>query len=105
MSSACRCVVGRLAGRVVGDELQAQAPRLGGLLGELLLLAVEEAVRRAREDHDLVLDIAPGECLVELVDLRLRDTLVRAAEEAEHRALILARPVRGSRTAAARGPP
>ena len=56
----------------------------------LLLAAVEERVRRALVDVDLVLDRQRG---VERGDLVGRDVLVVAGEQAEHRDLGLGRAV------------
>ncbi len=55
---------GRRSG-VVGHESEHAVPRILGLGRELLLLAVEEAVRRAVVDHDLVVDACGCERIVE----------------------------------------
>ena len=72
------------------DEAQDALPRIGRCVGELLLLAVEEAVRRAVVRHELVLDAGLGEGLLEGGVVLGRDVLVVAGLEREDRALHLA---------------
>src|SRR5882724_7633931 len=50
---------------VLRQEGEHPLPRLGGGVGELLLFAVEEAVRRPVEDDDLVRHAGRGQRLVE----------------------------------------
>ena len=55
--TSCPSCPGRSRGsRVLRDELERSLPGVVGRLRELLLLAIEEAVRRAVVDDDLVLD-------------------------------------------------
>src|SRR4051795_8767891 len=72
-------------------EGEDAAPGVLARVGELLLLAVEEGVRRARVDVEVVLDARLVEAAGELVDLVLRDPLVGAAEQAEDRPVHLRR--------------
>src|SRR5581483_11573361 len=69
------------------DEREHAPPRVLGRLRELLLLAVEEAVRGARVRDDLVLDAGRGERLVEGRVHLGGDVLVGARLEREDRAL------------------
>ena len=47
------------------DERERAAPGVGRRVGELGLLAIEEAVRRTVVDDELVLDAGAGERLLE----------------------------------------
>src|SRR4051794_6828825 len=67
------------------EEAEDPSPGVLGCVGELVLLAVEERMRRARVGHDLVLDAGLGKCLLERRHLLGRDRLVGAAEETEDR--------------------
>ena len=64
-------------------------PRILGGGGELVLLAVEEAVRRAFVGDDLVLDARIGERLLEGCVVLGRDVLVGAGLERKDRSLQL----------------
>src|SRR5947209_9738562 len=55
--------------RVGSDKIQDASPGICRFVGILLLAAVEEAVRRSRIGDDFMLDVGPGECIVELFDL------------------------------------
>src|SRR5882672_6139423 len=77
------------------DEALHPAPRVGGGVGEFLVFAVEEAVGRAGIDGGVVLDVALATGLVELIDVGLRNALVSAAEQREHRALVARHRVDG----------
>src|SRR5260370_30162541 len=72
--------------RMRADELEHAQPGVGALLLELGIVLVEEAVRRAGVDDDLVLDAGRIQRLVEALHVLERDSLVRAAKESEHRA-------------------
>ena len=91
------------APRVTLDERERARPRVGRRVGELLELAVEEAVRRAVVDRDLVLDASRLECLLELADVLDRDARVGAAHQGEDRRLELVRAL-GRPRAGRRGP-
>src|SRR5438552_3071359 len=73
--------------RVPGEEIQGAPPGVVRVPLELLLLAVEEAVRRALVDHDLVLDPGGVERRVEGVVVLDRNGGVRASLEREDRSL------------------
>src|SRR6185295_16311212 len=67
------------------DELLHAPPGIGRGLLELVVLPVEEAVRRPGIDRRVVTDpraLARG---LELVDVGLRDALVGAPEDRQHR--------------------
>ena len=76
------------------DEGKNPAPRIGRGVGELLLLPIEEAVRGAVVNHDLVLDTGLRERLLEGAHLIDGDALVGAAHQPEDRRLELAGPLR-----------
>src|SRR5690606_27803429 len=67
------------------EELHDPAPGVGGLFGELLLLAVEEGVRRALVHDDLVLHPFPLQGLAEGIHDIERDAGVVTGLQAEHR--------------------
>src|SRR5437764_7016043 len=71
------------------EELHHPAPGVVRGLGVVLLLAVEEAVGRSLEGHDLVLDACVRERLLEGCVVLGGDVRVRAALEREHRRLDL----------------
>src|SRR5689334_10423108 len=71
------------AGPHAGEEVEHPPPRVGARVGELVVLAVEEGVRRARVHDDLVVRPARVERLLELGDRLDRDARVVAAEQAE----------------------
>src|SRR4051812_13696052 len=71
------------------DEVERAPPGVVGRLLELLLLAVEEAVRRAVELDQLVLLAGPAERLLELEVVLVRDALVGPALEGQDRRLEL----------------
>ena len=58
------------------DEPECPPPRLDGRLLELLLLAIEEAVRCAFELDELVLDIREPQRALELEVVLVADSLV-----------------------------
>ena len=97
--TSCRSCPGRSRGsRVRGDELERAAPGVVGVGLELLLLAVEEAVRCAVVADDLVLDARAGQRLVERGVVLGGDVRVGARLQREDRALDLRRRARpGSR--------
>src|SRR5438874_608838 len=68
------------------DEPECPPPRLVGRLLELLLLAIEEAVRCAFELDELVLDIREPQRALKLEVVLVADGLVGAALEREDRA-------------------
>src|SRR5256885_10870524 len=68
------------------DEPERPTPGVIGCLLELLLLAVEEAVRRAPELDELVLDIREPQRALELEVVLVADSLVGAALQSEDRA-------------------
>src|SRR5256714_12993142 len=68
------------------DELECSPPGIVRRLLELLLLAVEEAVRRAFELDELVLDIREPQRALELEVVLVADSLVGAALQGEDRA-------------------
>src|SRR5215470_9967138 len=61
--------------RVRPDERLYACPRVGGVLGKLGVLPVEEAVRRAGVDLHVVRDVVLLEGGVELLDIGRRDAL------------------------------
>src|SRR5690606_21055589 len=67
------------------EELHDPAPGVGGLLGELLLLAVEERVRDALVHDDLVFHTLPLQGLAEGIHDIERDAGVVTGLQAEHR--------------------
>ena len=67
------------------DEVERSPPGIVGRLGELVLLAVEEAVRRALVGDDLVLDAGGLEGLRESGDVGRRHRLIGAAHQSEDR--------------------
>src|SRR5947207_614288 len=71
---------------VLAHEGLRPLPRVRRGVGELRKLAIEEAVRCARIDGGIVLLAGLAQGGVELVDGRLGNALVGAAEEREHRA-------------------
>src|SRR3954470_17369143 len=75
------------------DELARPLPSVVRRLGVLLLLAVEEAVRRAVVRHDLVLDAGLGESTVERGVVVGGDVLVGAGLQCEDRRLDLRCPL------------
>ena len=79
-------------------------PRVLGGAGELLLLAVEEAVRRALVDDELVLDPRVGERLLERLVVAGGDVLVVAGLEREHRRVHLRGELLRARRAVAASP-
>src|SRR4051794_32781681 len=79
------------------EEREDALPRVLGGLGELLLLAVEEAVGRAIVGNDLVLDPRVTQRLLELGDVVERDRLVGAGHQREDRAGQLACALDGAR--------
>src|SRR5215213_1563306 len=85
------------------EEREHAAPRVLAGLGVLLEAAVEERVRRAGVDDDLVLHAGGGERVLEGVELLGRDALVRAAVEAEDRPPHVHRAVDRRRVAPALG--
>src|SRR5207244_11901990 len=72
--------------RVRRDELKGTSPGVVRSLLELFLLAVEEAVRRAFELDELVLDPREPERALELEVVLVADALVGAALQREDRA-------------------
>src|SRR3954470_23721805 len=78
---------------VGADEGLHALPGIGRGLRELGELAIEEAVRRAGVDLHVVLDAGLLEGAVELIDVRLRDALVGAAEDRLHGGLVPGRRV------------
>src|SRR5581483_3039214 len=75
--TGCRSSPGRSRGSSVRvDEGERPRPRVVGGVLELLLLAVEEAVRRAVVGDDLVLDVRVRERLFERGVVLCRDALV-----------------------------
>src|SRR4051794_34069118 len=70
-----------------GEEVQDPAPRVLARVGELVVLAVEERVRRAGVHDDLVVGAAGVQGLLELRHGLHRDPGVVAAEETEDRQL------------------
>src|SRR4029077_12049946 len=83
----CRSYPGRSRGSTVRvDERERAAPRVLGRVRELLLLAVEEAVRCAVVDDDLMLDARSGERTIERRVVVRRDALVVAGLQGEDRA-------------------
>src|SRR4051794_40653249 len=66
------------------EERDHPAPRVRARARVLLVLAVEERVRRVGVDDDVVVDVVLVEQAVERVDVARRDALVGAAEQAEH---------------------
>src|SRR5215211_2301967 len=72
------------------DELEHASPRVVGRVGELLLLAVEEAVRRALVGDELVLDAGLLQRGVERGDVLGANRLIRTAHQPEDRRLELA---------------
>src|SRR4051794_6431076 len=87
------------------DERKGAAPRVLGGVRELLLLTVEEAVRRARVGHDLVLDAGRGQRLVEGGVVLGGDVLVVACLEGEDRRLHFAGALDRARRLPASGLP
>src|SRR5204862_3422405 len=79
--------------RVALDEALHVLPRVGGRVLELLVLPVEEAVRRARVHVLLVLDARLLKRLVERFAIRLRNAFVGAAEDRQHGTLVVGRRV------------
>src|SRR5262245_50754202 len=69
------------------QERENTPPRILGCVRELLLLAVEEAVRRSVVDDDLVLDARFAERLVELRIVLRSDVPVVSGLQREDRAL------------------
>src|SRR5256885_13675982 len=78
---------------VGADEGLHALPGIRRGLRELGELPVEEAVGRARVDLQVVLDAGLLERAVELVDVRLRDALIRAAEDRLHGRFVPARGI------------
>src|SRR5262245_4818622 len=89
------------------DKCEDALPGVLGGLGVLLLLAVEEAVRRALIGDELVLDARGLERTVELLYVLRADRLVGAAHQAQDRRIDLGGPLRRARRAvrADAGPP
>jgi len=57
------------SGAAIGvNELQDPLPGIGGLVGELGLVPVEETVRSARVDNQLVGNVCRGQRLIEGVN-------------------------------------
>src|SRR5207244_9341252 len=84
-----RLVAGQASGLGVPAHERLHAPpRVGRVLRELRLLAVEEAVRGARVDRRVVRDARLAAGGLELVDRALRDALVGAAEDRQHGARV-----------------
>src|SRR6266513_2095364 len=83
------------------DELEHSPPGILGGGCEILLAAVEEAVRGALVGDELVLDACLLEPLLEGGVVRCRDVLVVAGLEGEDRSLQLRYPLRRSRRAVA----
>src|SRR5215468_238614 len=79
-AAASEAVLGGLA-RVAGDEVLHALPGIGGRVGELRLLAVEEAMGRARIHRGLVRHVGLLQGVIEGFDVRRWDALVGAAEE------------------------
>jgi hypothetical protein len=67
------------------EELVGAKPGVGAGGGVFMMLDVEEAVRSAGVDLDLVVDAGGGQGLVERVDRAGRDVVVGAAEGPEDR--------------------
>src|SRR6185437_16575713 len=82
------------------DELERAAPGVVGVRLELLLLAVEEAVRSAVVLDDLVLDAGAGQRGVEGSVVVGGDVRVGARLQRQDRAFDLRGPRNGARTAA-----
>src|SRR5579884_2241450 len=78
---------------VPGDKALDAAPGVLRGAGELLGLAVKEAVRRTRINDELILDAALVQLTLEGLDGLDRDALVGPTEEPEHRTLNLTGPV------------
>src|SRR6185295_19702208 len=78
---------------VGADEGLHALPGVGRGVRQLGELPVEEAVRGARVHLHVVLDVGLLERGVELIDVRLRNTLVGAAEERLDRRLVAAHRV------------
>ncbi len=70
-------------------------PGVGRLVGELLVLPVEERVGRPGVGDDLVRDTGGGERRFERVDILLRDARVVPSHEPQHRAGHAPDPVDG----------
>src|SRR5262249_55809908 len=86
--------------RMAVDERQRAAPRVVRRSGEVLLLAIEEAVRRAVVRHDLVLYAGVGEGALESGVVVGSDALVGARLQGENRRLDLRGAGDGARPAA-----
>jgi hypothetical protein len=86
------------------DELKDSVPSILGCSSEILVLPVEEAVRRTRVDDDLVLDTCCVERRVEGIDILDRDPRVISAHEGEERSCKLRRAGGRSRRAVASRP-
>src|SRR4051812_40133829 len=86
--------------RVRLDEAERPRPRVFGRRGELLLLAVEEAVRRTLVRHQLVLDARRLETLLEGGVVLGRDVLIVSGLQRQDRCLQLRGSSRRIRRAA-----
>src|SRR5947199_2181889 len=73
---------------VLSHESLDALPGVGRRVGEFRLLAVEEAVRRARVDRGVVLDARLGARGVELIDDALRNPRIRTAKKRQHGARV-----------------
>jgi hypothetical protein len=80
------------------DEREDSRPGIIGVCCELLLLTVEEAVRRPFVGDDLVLDARDRECLVQRGVVLGRDVLICARLEREDRRFELGGALRRSRS-------
>src|SRR5207253_6181776 len=85
------------------DEVENAIPGIFGGRGEVLVAAVEEAMRRSLVDDELVLDPGLRERLLEGLVLLGRDVLVVACLQREDRRLDLAGAMRGARLPVALG--
>ena len=80
------------------DECEDSRPGVIGVCCELLLLTIEEAVRRSLVSDDLVLDTRGRECLVERGVVLGGDVLICAGLERENRRFELGGALRRSRS-------
>src|SRR5438046_8914267 len=99
--SRCRAPAAAPSRAMLLDEGQHALPRIVRRVGELLLLAVKEAVRRALVRHDLVLDVCGAQRVLEGTVVGGGDVLVRAGLQGEDRRLELRGPLRSAGDAVA----
>src|SRR3954451_12194772 len=89
----CAPVLSRHPSGIPLQELEYTSPPVSRCFGELLLLPVEEAVRRTVVDDDLVLYAGPAERLVELRVVLRSDVLIVSGLQREDRAPDLGDPL------------